>query len=80
MSPELETLSKLIALGGNGAAIAGVYLLVKLFQRFEAIMERQARVIGALRDAYIATSPAAARVLNDFDRSENDRRLHELGP
>ncbi len=75
---EVEIVSKALSAVGNGGALAGAFLLWKMFSRFEIILERQAHELRAVRDALIAANPYAAEIFHKAD--ENALRVENRGP
>jgi hypothetical protein len=75
---EVDLLEKILALGGNGAAVAGVFLAWKIFQRFERIMDRHTKGLQAIREAIIASNPDTIEVFAQHDRKQNEKDLQDL--
>lgn len=75
MDESLDAISKILALGGNGAAVAALLLAWKIMQRFETIMERNTRELRAMREAIIAGNPDTIESFREHDAREFDRKV-----
>jgi hypothetical protein len=65
--PEIKGWLDLLQGGGNVATIAAVYLAWRVFQRFEAIMDKVVSRLGRIERALIARDPATLKILNEPD-------------
>lgn len=58
--------------GGNIAAIAAVYLAMRIFQRFEAIMDKVATRLARIERAIVARDPDSNRIINGPETEEGN--------
>lgn len=62
---ELEALQKILAMGGNGAAVVAVYLGWKIYRRFESRIDRNTEAVQRVERAIIEKVPATAGIFRE---------------
>lgn len=63
---ELDAFSKLLAMGGNGAAIAAVWLGWKVFIRFEKAVNKNTEAIQRVEFVIVEKIPAAGAIFRQI--------------
>lgn len=71
----MEGLRQLFQLGGNGAAMAAVWLGWQIWKQIRDTLDRNTRSNYALQRAVATLNPEAARILDEHERQENERAM-----
>lgn len=69
----LEVIQKLLAMGGNGAAIAAVWLGWRIYLRFEGRIDRNTEAIQRVETVIVEKVPAAGAMFREPLPSERAR-------
>lgn len=70
---DFSSLSQLLQLGGNGAAMAGVYIAWQAYKGLLSALDRLARGFTALQRAIAVSNPRSAAVIEEHERDEETR-------